>query len=752
MKQSIVIKVAVAVTMMFTPFIVMADKLEIQDNRVIVLGKGCTDNKGVFTTTGPLAIDSIVIDEIVLTYKTKPKKGQILSITDSLTQKTIFSQQVINGMSTTEMKKLCFSLYVGHKYCIEHGSKQWEMTIPAPLNDDNSSGAISSGSGSNGTSGQNLAETNAEIKENTQEDTKANNIGFLWLLWLLVGVIVGGCIVGFVFRAYPTLLKHNEQSTSGSGNVEPDTGTGDEINDNGSVEEKHNEDINSGKEIKSGKEEIDPKEQKHKKTLQQIAVLLGLNEDQLQYQFFENKINELQKKSEGKDVNIVVPVSNGNKVNSQSPKELDIDAARGKIAKELLEKFQNRTVFKDMIEQAKKNCLATEYNILLQLFEDIDRKIRSLNQQLEKSASEKNEQSKDIFTIGDSDSHIEWLNKRLTELFHFDYNDKESVKENMERFIRKKAEGLSGNVKPDEPTIDIEKVIKERLDKEKAEWESKSKKEKETELKGKNTEIENLKTQLGTKDNEITGLTTRLENTTGEIADLNSQIEGKKAEIKGLKDKYKQEQQAGADALADKLHRYVDMIEWRPMLDPCDNDEGIVNQCVDIEDRLNKKLKEMKERLYGFTAAKEATSEMTFKAIQERLVSEITVEESVVNSLCRLYAYSQLPFMTDIKREYGVRLRRKNVNEIYEALENLYVQFGIKFQLPSLFVMESKDGDYENVTGQAYSELNNLCPNVNNHCDNIDSSMKLKDVIVDIDKIGYTVDGVVLSKARILTF
>ena len=94
----------------------------------------------------------------------------------------------------------------------------------------------------------------------------------------------------------------------------------------------------------------------------------------------------------------------------------------------------------------------------------------------------------------------------------------------------------------------------------------------------------------------------------------------------------------------------------------------------------------------------------------------------------------------------------RSIQEVYEATEELYIQFGIKILFPSLFVMEFKDGDFENVTGQVYSELGNLCPNVNNHCDNIDSEMKLKDIVVDIDRVGYAVDGSVRQKARILTY
>ena len=64
--------------------------------------------------------------------------------------------------------------------------------------------------------------------------------------------------------------------------------------------------------------------------------------------------------------------------------------------------------------------------------------------------------------------------------------------------------------------------------------------------------------------------------------------------------------------------------------------------------------------------------------------------------------------------------------------EILYVQFGINLSIPDLFVAGFEEGNFENLTGQTYGDLDNLCQNSRNHFDNIDSKVKPSNVIVDV--------------------
>ena len=758
MKNNIFIKKTfLAVALLFIPSIMVADKIEIQDSTIIVVGKGQTNKKGVFTATGSIRIDSIIIDEIVLTYEGRTK-GDLI-IVDSVLNQSLFSKVVTNGMSKEEMKSLSFSLSAGHTYTIQHGKNMiWKIIIPTPKSLDV----------------EDLATDSAKIdslenKEEIGEKAEATNLS--WLLLLIGCIIVAGGSFYFLKRFRSKKDKRQEQKP-----LKEDTVVEEKVDNVSKISTR--EEMQDDPEIKNVDNNLDisklieeaEKGKKRLRTLKGIAALLGLKEDQLNQ--IEYKIGQLKDEaSQNKRYGVETRIFETPKNEPEPVGYEDIYSAQEEVAKELLRKFEQRNVFAQNIENAKKKCYVKEpkeSEILQYLIDEIAKTLRSLYNQIE-SASDKNlEPVNDTADVVESESHPEWLNKRLKELFDFTCDEKKSVRENLEQLISERTEALVDRKTLEEanPSIEIEQIVEEKLIKAKAEWEADAKQDKDNALAVKETEIEGLKRQIETKN----GIITNLE---GQIVDKNDAISEKEqiiinkdsvisektqiisdrdSELLELKNRHKQELQTEVETLVGKLHQYTNAIEWRPMLDPCNNDDATLNQCTDIESRLSEKLREMKERLTGFTTAENALPEEARIAIQKVLISEIIIEESVVNSLCRLFAYSNLAFMTDMKREYGVRLRRKNIHEVYEALENLYIQFGIKFQIPPLFIMESKDGDYENVTGQAYSELGNLCPNVSNHCDNIDSDMKLKDIIVDIDKIGFIKDGIVQSKARILTF
>ena len=90
--------------------------------------------------------------------------------------------------------------------------------------------------------------------------------------------------------------------------------------------------------------------------------------------------------------------------------------------------------------------------------------------------------------------------------------------------------------------------------------------------------------------------------------------------------------------------------------------------------------------------------------------------------------------------------------ELFHAVETLYVQFGINLSIPDLFVAGFEEGNFENLTGQTYGDLDNLCQNSRNHFDNIDSKVKPSNVIVDVINVGYAVDGKVERITSVLTY
>ena len=252
-----------------------------------------------------------------------------------------------------------------------------------------------------------------------------------------------------------------------------------------------------------------------------------------------------------------------------------------------------------------------------------------------------------------------------------------------------------------------------------------------------NTEDAKLREQITSKDNKID--------------QLNDEIAHKEDTISSLENNNKN-LMSESDKLIENLHVGAEKIleSCKTILNPCSDDEEA--QCVDIEDRLFSDLNSSVTKLKSFYVDKNTIPADTRKAIQDLLVAEISADNSPVNTVCRYYAYSQLPFMTDTAREYGITFNRKNMAELYNAIENLYVQFGINLNIPSLFVMGIEEGEFENVTGKMYGDLDNLCQNSRNHFDNIDSATKPSNVIVDVVNVGYAVDGKVGRITSVLTY
>lgn len=235
------------------------------------------------------------------------------------------------------------------------------------------------------------------------------------------------------------------------------------------------------------------------------------------------------------------------------------------------------------------------------------------------------------------------------------------------------------------------------------------------------------------------------------ITQLESKIESKQEEVNALTQKNNvlmTETEKMLENLRSSADRIID--SCKTILHPCsDSDES---QCVDIEDRLFADILNSTNRIKALSISNESIPIDTRKAIQQILIQELIVENSPINTICRYYAYSRLPFMTDTSREYGITFNRKNMSELFHAVEILYVQFGINLSIPDLFVAGFEEGNFENLTGQTYGDLDNLCQNSRNHFDNIDSKVKPSNVIVDVINVGYAVDGKVERITSVLTY
>lgn len=250
---------------------------------------------------------------------------------------------------------------------------------------------------------------------------------------------------------------------------------------------------------------------------------------------------------------------------------------------------------------------------------------------------------------------------------------------------------------------------------------------------------------------EISSKEAEVSSKKAEIARLNVSIEEKVTEVTRLSEE-NVSLMAESDALIAALHSGAAKVmeNCSTILRPCSEYEE--SQCEDIEERLFASLDQVMASLGEYTVPKGTTPVQTRALIQKRLVEELSKENNPVNTVCRYYAYSRLPFMTDTSREYGVTFNRRNITRLFDAIETLYAQFGITLDIPDLFVVGFEEGDFENLTGRTYGDLDNLCQNSRNHFDKIDSNAKPASVVVDVVNVGFTVDGNHGRTTSVLTY
>lgn len=321
------------------------------------------------------------------------------------------------------------------------------------------------------------------------------------------------------------------------------------------------------------------------------------------------------------------------------------------------------------------------------------------------------------------DENIESAHKLVNQLVAL-AKDSRNVRDELEETLSIKCKGYSSDEK--KSAVDLLKSYKSVI----AENENELKRSAEAEKQNLQDQIDNL---------------------TSEKNIIMNNLQKKEQEV-GILQESNMELMSESEKLVDMLHRGAEKIEGsiKQMLCPCSENEE--EQCGDIESRLDASVSEFVQRMKNFSCDGDMKPVETRKKIQELLCSEIELENGLVDTICRYYAYSRLPFMTDTSREYGITFKRRNMAGLFGALNEVFVQFGISLDVPLLFVMGIDEGSYENFTGQTYGDLDNLCQNSRNHIENIDSNSKPSDIIVDLVKVGYAVDGNVIRKASVLTY
>lgn len=228
---------------------------------------------------------------------------------------------------------------------------------------------------------------------------------------------------------------------------------------------------------------------------------------------------------------------------------------------------------------------------------------------------------------------------------------------------------------------------------------------------------------------------------------LNLTIREQKASISTLEDKFKAEtnqQREQSEHIAELLFDWLKNNNVMVACEDAYNDK--------VEEKLQDLLYDSKQMLKNIKELPEAkTPSAWLEALATYFMSQIDENTSLINRLLKYYAMSNVPFMLDAERENGIYFVRKNITQAYDYVLTLLSQCGITPIIPSAFVENKDEGEYE-VAGQ-FNDIESFCPgNMSEHIDHIERSGEgLSDIIIGITRVGFNIKNEKIIKAQVIT-
>lgn len=227
---------------------------------------------------------------------------------------------------------------------------------------------------------------------------------------------------------------------------------------------------------------------------------------------------------------------------------------------------------------------------------------------------------------------------------------------------------------------------------------------------------------------------------------LNETISTQKDSIAGLESKLQAETDLLRIEAEQTAERLFDFLKKNEIMVACDEDykdkvEEKLHDVVYEAKRMNQAIKDMPQA---------KTPSEWIDTLTEYLVSQIDENTSLLNRVLKYYAMSNVPFMLDAERENGIYFVRKSMTQVYNDVVSLLAQCGITPIIPSAFVENKDEGQYE-VAGQ-FNDIESFCPgNMSEHIDHIERSIGgLAGVIIGITRVGYVIKNEKVIKAQVI--
>lgn len=229
------------------------------------------------------------------------------------------------------------------------------------------------------------------------------------------------------------------------------------------------------------------------------------------------------------------------------------------------------------------------------------------------------------------------------------------------------------------------------------------------------------------------------------IAQLNLSLKREQDEKKKVSDTLTNETEQAKQSTKKLAQQLLEIVKHEDVVLSCGDFDEIAKEYSDELVSETQALNDSINNL-GVTSTPSQWGMLLTKMMAEQLEKPT----SLVNRVMKYYCLSSLPFMIDSQRESGMYFNRKQIKKMYNIINAILEQCGIKVHIPALFVENVRDDDYE--TDNTFNDVETFCPGgIKEHVRYVERDDDGKQgMIVGVSRIGYSLPDGTVVKTKVI--
>ena len=229
------------------------------------------------------------------------------------------------------------------------------------------------------------------------------------------------------------------------------------------------------------------------------------------------------------------------------------------------------------------------------------------------------------------------------------------------------------------------------------------------------------------------------------IVQLNLSLKREQDEKKKVSDTLTNETEQAKQSTKKLAQQLLETVKHEDVVLSCGDFDEIAK---DYSDELVSETQALNDKInnLGVTSTPSQWGMLLTKMMTEQLEKPT----SLVNRVMKYYCLSSLPFMIDSQRESGMYFNRKQIKKMYNIINAILEQCGIKVHIPALFVENVRDDDYE--TDNTFNDVETFCPGgIKEHVRYVERDDDGKQgMIVGVSRIGYSLPDGTVVKTKVI--